>query len=185
MRYFGIILLAFSFLFLSCEGDPGPPGRDGRDGLNGLDGINILGTVFETSAIDFTVANEFWSVFAFPNNFEVFDTDAILVYLLEGVTDDGLGGQADIWTPLPQTYFLDEGTLLYSFNHTYFDVAIFLDGNYDLSLTPTGFTQDQIFRIVVVPADPYSSMNLDTSDFHGVLNALGKTESDIIKVTAQ
>jgi hypothetical protein len=185
MKYFGRILFAFSFLVLSCEGDPGPPGRDGRDGLDGLDGDALLGTVFETQPIDFNVGNDFSTIFAFPNNFEVFDTDAILVYLLEDVTDDGNGGQADIWTPLPQTYFLTEGTLLYSFNHTYFDVAIFLDGDYDLSLSPVGFTQDQIFRIVVVPADPFGSANLDTSNFQQVLNALGKNESDIIKVSAQ
>ncbi|MGB5376990.1 collagen-like protein [Muriicola sp.] len=185
MKYFGNILFAFSILFISCTGDPGPPGRDGLNGLDGLDGDALLGTVFETPPIDFNVGNEFWYVYAFPNNFEVYDTDAILVYLLEGVTDDGIGGVADIWTPLPQTYFLDEGTLLYSFNHTYFDVAVFLDGNYDLSLTPDVFTQDQIFRIVVVPADPFTSANLDTSNFQGLLNALGKTESDIIKVPAQ
>ena len=185
MKYFGKILFAFSVLFISCEGDPGPPGFDGQDGLDGLDGDTLLGTVFETQPIDFTVGNEFWSVFTFPNNFEVFDTDAILVYLLEDVTDDGNGGEADIWTPLPQTYFLDEGTLLYSFNHTYFDVAIFLDGDYDLSLTPDGFSQNQIFRIVVVPADPFTSADLDTSNFQSVLNALGKTDSDIIKVSGQ
>ncbi len=185
MKYLGKILLVFSVLFLSCEGDPGPPGRDGLDGLDGLDGNALLGTVFETQAIDFTAGNEFSTLFAFPNNFEVFDTDAILVYLLEDVTSDGNGGQADIWTPLPQTYFLTEGTLLYSFNHTYFDVAIFLDGDYDLSLTPDNFAQGQIFRIVVVPADPFGSADLDASNFKQVMNALGKKDSDIIKVTAQ
>lgn len=182
MKYFGKILLAFSILFMSCEGDPGPPGRDG---LDGLDGDTLLGTVFETQAIDFNAGNDFSTLFTFPNNFEVFDTDAILVYLLEDVTSDGIGGQADIWTPLPQTYFLTEGTLLYSFNHTYFDVAIFLDGDYDLSLTPDTFAQDQIFRIVVVPADPFGSADIDASNFKAVLNAIGKNDSDIIKVLAQ
>jgi len=185
MKYFGKILLAFSLLFLSCEGDPGPPGRDGLDGLDGLDGNTLLGTVFETQAIDFNVGNDFSTLFTFPNNFEVFDTDAILVYLLEDVTSDGNGGQADIWTPLPQTYFLTEGTLLYSFNHTYFDVAIFLDGDYDLSLTPDSFALGQIFRIVVVPADPFGSFGLNTSNFQEVMNALGKNNSDIIKLQVQ
>ena len=97
------------------------------------------------------------------------------------MTSDGNGGQADIWTPLPQTYFLTEGTLLYSFNHTFFDVAIFLDGDYDLSLTPDAFSQDQIFRIVVVPADPFGSFDLNALSFGQVMEALGKKESDIIK----
>ena len=182
MKYFSNILLAFAVLFFSCEGDPGPPGPPGLDGLNG---VNILGTVFETQPVNFNAGNEFSTLFSFPNNFEVFDTDVVLVYLLEDVTDDGIGGQADIWTPLPQTYFLDEGTLLYSFNHTYFDVAIFLDGDYDLSLTPNGFSQGQIFRIVVVPADAFNSFDLDASNFFQVFDALGQTHDDIIEVIAE
>jgi len=75
--------------------------------------------------------------------------------------------------------------LLYSFNHTYFDVAIFLDGDYDLSLTPDGFVQNWIFRIIVVPTDPFGSADLDASNFHQVLKALGKKDSDIVKVLAQ
>ena len=64
-------------------------------------------------------------------------------------------------------------------------MGIFLDGDYDLSLTPDSFALDQIFRIVVVPADPFTSANLDTSNFQSGLNALGKTDSDIIKVSGE
>ena len=185
MKYFSNILLGLALIFMSCEGDPGPPGPPGFDGLDGLDGVNILGTVFETQPINFNAGNEFSTLFAFPNSFEVFDTDVVLVYLLEDVVDDGIGGQADIWTPLPQTYFLDEGILLYSFNHTYFDVAIFLDGDYDLSLTPEAFALNQIFRIIVVPADAFNSFDIDTSNFNQVFDALGQNESDIIRVFNQ
>ncbi|WP_340198911.1 collagen-like protein [Ascidiimonas sp. W6] len=182
MKHFGKLLLAFSVLFISCEGDPGPPGFDG---LDGLDGESLLGTVFETPAINFNQGNDFSASFDFPTNFEVFESDAILVYLLEDVTGDGNGGEADIWTPLPQTFFLNEGTLLYSFNHTFFDVALFLDGNFDLSLTPDGFTQNQIFRIVVVPAEFGQASNVDLSNFSQVMKAMGKSEIDIIKMTRE
>lgn len=185
MKHFGKLLMAFSFLFIACEGDPGPPGRDGLDGLNGLDGEVIVGTVFETPAVNFNTGNNFSYTFTFPNNFTVFDTDAILVYLLEDVVDDGNGGQADIWTPLPQTFFLNEGTLYYTFNHTFFDVALFLDGNYDLSVTPDVFTQNQIFRIVVVPADAFEANNVDRTNFNQVMKMIGKGETDIVKVAAE
>ncbi|XLS27739.1 collagen-like protein [Flavobacteriaceae bacterium M23B6Z8] len=181
MKHLGKLLLAFSVLFISCEGDPGPPGRDG---LDGLDGDTFIGTVFETPPVNFNINNEFSFTFNFPTNFEVFESDAILVYLLEDVTGDGNGGEADIWTPLPQTFFLNEGTLLYSFNHTFFDVALFLDGNYDLALTPDGFTQNQIFRIVVVPAEFGQASRVDLSNFSQVMEALGKKESDIIKLSS-
>jgi hypothetical protein len=187
MKHLSKLLLAFSVLFISCEGDPGPPGPPGRDGLDGLDGLDgdaIIGTVFETPPITFTQGNDYSSSFTFPQNFQVFDTDAVLVYLLEDVVGDGNGGEADIWTLLPQTFFLTEGTLLYSFNHTFFDVAIFLDGNYNLSLTPGGFTQDQIFRIVVVPADAFEANEVDPSNFRQVMDALGKQEAGIIKLQA-
>ncbi len=185
MKHLSKLLLACSILFISCEGDPGPPGRDGLDGLDGLDGTTLIGTVFETNPVTFEQSNDFSTTFSFPTEFEVFNTDVVLVYLLEDVVGDGNGGQADIWTLLPQTFFLQEGTLLYTFNHTFFDVAIFLDGNYDLSFTPAGFTQDQIFRIVVVPADAFEASDIDPANFQQVMGALGKQTNEIIKVSAK
>jgi len=42
---------------------------------------NLIGTAFEVEG-DFTSANDFRLVYDFPNNFEVFESDVVLVYIL-------------------------------------------------------------------------------------------------------
>src|SRR5699024_10966460 len=149
MKRFGITIgLLLFFVLVSCKGDRGPQGPAG---------INILGQVFETT-VSFNPGNNFSAIVDFPSNVEVYEADAVLVYLLEEVVDDNV----DVWTPLPQTYFVDGfGTMIYSFNHTFLDVNVFLDGDFYLGdLSPT-FTQNQTFRIAVVPsefANDYPSM---------------------------
>ena len=89
----------------------------------------------------------------------------MLVYLLEGVTTNG----DDIWSQLPQTFFLSQGTLLYSFDHTFFDVRLFLDGNFDLSTLGSQFTNDQTFRIAIVPSE-FAYANLTMTELMQGLN---------------
>lgn len=133
------------FVLTSCEGPEGPPGPPG---------INILGQVFEVS-IDLYGGNNFQQVITIPGSIEVFESDAILVYRWEG-TFDG----ADIWTPLPATYFTDNGaTYLYTFNHTFFDIQFFLDGNFNLTTLGSDWKFNQIFRVAVVPAE-FADANL-------------------------
>lgn len=132
------LLLVLSLM--ACKGDRGPQGPAG---------INILGQVFETT-INFGPGNNFSAFIDFPSNVEVYESDAVLVYLLEEVVD----GDIDVWTPLPQTYFINgQGTMIYSFNHTFLDLKIFLDGDFPLEELPPSFTQDQTFRIAVVPSE--------------------------------
>lgn len=149
MKKSGIALsLLLLLTFVACKGDRGPQGPPG---------INILGQVFEAT-VNFNTGNNFSVFIDFPSNVEVYEADAVLVYLLEEVVD----GNVDVWTPLPQTYFINGmGTMIYSFNHTFLDVNVFLDGDFYLGdLSPT-FTQNQTFRIAVVPsefANDYPSM---------------------------
>ena len=137
-------LTIFTLILFSCEGPQGPPGQDG------LDGINILGQVFEvTFDFDYDANNNIYSkVITIPTSIEVYESDVILAYRWEG-TFDG----ADIWTPLPATYFSLGDTFLYTFNHTFFDLKFFLDGNFDLTELGLEWTNDQSFRIAIVPAE--------------------------------
>tara|TARA_R110002072_G_scaffold118631_2_gene250920 strand:+ start:28198 stop:28701 length:504 start_codon:yes stop_codon:yes gene_type:complete len=139
------LAITSTVLFSSCEGPEGPPGDPG---------INILGQVFETN-VNFSANNNFSQIVTFPSNVEVFESDVILVYLLESVTSNG----DDVWSQLPQTFFPPQGTLLYSFDHTFFDVRLFLDSNFDLNTLGSEFTNNQIFRIAVVPSE-YANANL-------------------------
>ena len=179
---FGILVIA---LTLSCEGPPGFDGRDGLNGLDGLDGqdgINILGKVLEVEGT-FEDANDYSIFFEFPQNVEVFESDLVLVYILFEQTDDPDGGDPiDVWRLLPQTRILDQGLLQYNYDHTFFDVSIFLESDFDLSTLPVGDTDNQIFRIAVVPAEFGVDNTIDTSNLNSVMSALDMDINGIDKV---
>ena len=149
-KIFLLIAITGSLIFASCEGDPGPPGAPG---------INILGQVFEVT-VNFTAGNDFSRLVTIPSNVEVFESDVILVYWLEDVIPDGTGGTIDVWSQLPQTIYLDGGgSFQYTFNHTFIDVLLFLQGDVDLTTLGNGFTIDQVFRIAIVPSE-FADANL-------------------------
>ncbi|GEQ86543.1 hypothetical protein ULMS_20510 [Patiriisocius marinistellae] len=150
---FLFIGITTALIFSSCEGDQGPPGEPG---------INILGQVFETTT-NFNNGNAYESLVSFPSNITVFESDAILVYWLEDVVSDGNGGSIDVWSPLPQTLYVDGGSFQYTFNHTFLDVLIFLQGDIDLNTLGSGFTNNQTFRIAVVPSE-FADANLSMDD---------------------
>ena len=138
MRHIILFLAVTStFLFSSCTGPEGPPGDSG---------LNILGQVFETT-INFNNGNDFSQIVTFPSNIEVFESDVVLVYLLTE------SGNIDVWSQLPQTFFPPYGTLLYTFDHTFIDAKILLDANFNLSLLGSEYTNDQTFRIAIVPSE--------------------------------
>lgn len=149
-KIFLLIAITGSLIFSSCEGDPGPQGAPG---------INILGQVFEVT-VNFTAGNDFSRLVTIPSNVEVFESDVILVYWLEDVVPDGTGGTIDVWSQLPQTIYLDGGgSFQYTFNHTFIDVLLFLQGDVDLTTLGSGFTIDQVFRIAIVPSE-FADANL-------------------------
>ncbi len=168
------LVVSVSIFFLACEGDPGPPGPEG------VPGVNILGQVFEVN-VDFQFNNTTGlqdALVNIPNNVEVFESDVILVYRLEKVVNAN-GGNADAWSPLPQNFFLDNGDIIqYVYNHTFFDVELLIDGNFDLSTLGPDFTNDQIFRIAVVPSE-FAQDNLSMSQ---LLNGLQIDPSEITTI---
>ncbi len=182
----GIFLTVF---MVSCDDSVGIDGRDGldgldgRDGIDGVDGVNILGTVLEVQG-SFTAANNFSLLTEFSEvapNLEVFETDVVLVYILFGETTDSNGDPVDIWRLLPQTLIVDQGLLQYNFDHTFLDVNIFLETDFDTNLLLPGDTDDQVFRIAVLPAEEASS-KMDTSSMSAVMSAIGVTEKEIERV---
>lgn len=179
---FGIVLAA---LTVSCEGPQGPPGPPGFDGLNGVDGqdgINILGKVLEIEG-SFTAENEYSIFFEFPQTVEVFESDVVLVYILWEQVDDPDGGDPiDVWRLLPQTRILDQGLLQYNYDHTFLDVNIFLESDFDLGTLLPGDTDDQIFRIAVVPAEFGSDASIDLTNLDSVMNAMKFDVSSMEKI---
>jgi len=160
MKHISYLVLAFAtFFMMSCEGDPGPQGPQGPAG--GL----LVSSAFEI-VIDFNETNAYSFIEAY--GFDVYPSDVTLVYILW----DTVNGQ-DIWRLLPQTVEFDDGTLTYNYDFTQTDVSFFLDGTTDFNTLGPEWTQDQVFRVVVVPAD-----NVDGLDVSNLDNVMQMTNID-------
>lgn len=166
-------LLLFSILIVSsCEGPVGPPGPPGPDGL---DGEVIVGDVFEiigtfSPETEFGIAGEY--------GFEIFDSDMVLIYHLDAVFQ----GDVDLWRPLPRTEFVDQvGIFNYSFDFTFFDYSIFMRGNFDLSQLGSEWTDDQVFRIFILPGE-FINGRMDLSDQAALLKMMDIDEEEIKRI---
>lgn len=174
-KYFALFVISlFTLTSCSSDGEVGPRGPQGPPGEPGADGL--IATVYETEALNFTADNGYSEIVDIPSNIEIFDSDVILVYLLEGVDEET---NADIWTLLPQIFYLDDGELVYNYNYTSDNVAIFLDGNAQLENLDAVYTENQIFRIVVVPAGFPTESAVDVSNYNAVMSALNIKEENI------
>jgi hypothetical protein len=176
-----IITLLFisAFALTSCS-DDGPVGPQGPPGENGLDGLDGLGYTFEeTVTFDYFSDDNLYSAIILISDeiaTEHPEADAVLVYRLEVLTDED--GEFDTWSLLPQNFFIEEGTIQYVYNHTASDVEVIIDGNFDLSNLDAGFTENQTFRVIVIPSRIFSS-GLNLADMEAVMKALDIKEADV------
>ena len=162
-----MLAIAISIVaFQGCEGPMGPQGPQGQDG--GL----IASSAFELGNVDFNVGNNYEVREAY--GFEIMPFDVVLVYILWETE-----GGKDVWRLLPQSVFFNEGALQYNFDFTDQNVRIFLDGEIDLASLDASWLEDQVFRIVVAPADNVG--RLDYSDYHAVTRMLGLGDEDFQK----
>jgi hypothetical protein len=149
-----LVSLLSALLVMSCVIEDGIDGRDGSDG--GL----IVSSAFEI-VVDFNIQNNYQIVESY--GFDVYDYDVTLVYIL-WETDNG----QEVWRLLPQsTVFVGGATLNYNFDFTQTDVKLFLEGTANFNNLDAVWTQEVVFRIVVVPADNVSGLdNPKISDFN-------------------
>jgi len=167
MKKIALLLSFVAVISVSCSvegprGPIGPTGPAGPQGPAGADGL--LAQIFEVE-VDFTAVNGYQVMVEFPATIEVFDSDIVVAYILDGI-DNG----TDIWEPLPQTLFLGSDILLYGYDHTMFDIKFFMDGTVDRATLDPIFTDGLIFRVAIIPADFAASLNL--ADMNLVMDAL-------------
>lgn len=146
MKRIFTVVTVLAFLLTACTGDPGPPGPPGDDG-----GI-IVSDAFEIE-INFNADNNF--EYIEPYGFDVFPYDVTLVYI-EWEIDNG----NSVWRLLPQNVYFEDGTLVYNYDYTQQDVRFFLDGTVNLNNLDASWTQNQVFRVVVIPADNVDNINI-------------------------
>ena len=172
-----ILILLSTFFIMSCTGDVGAPGPQGPQGPQGPGGVNILGSVFDVT-VNFTPQNNYGALISFPQEIEVFESDVVLVYLLENVIPDSTG-PIDVWSLMPRTFYLEDGSQVsYNFINTFLDVELFLEGNTNFSTLSSAFTLDQTFRIAVIPADFAENPNIDLSNMEEVVEALSSQQEN-------
>ena len=136
---------------------------------------DTISEVFEYRNVNF-FPNDYSVVLTYPHS--IFNSDMVLVYRLSG----SFQGE-DIWKPLPETYYFDDGTLdiRYDFDFTRFDTEIHLEG-FDLAGVSNAYKLNQIFRVVVVPGYFGKNSKMNFKDYKAVVKALNIDESKIIKV---
>lgn len=134
---------------------------------------DTISTVFEVTT-SFNTTNNFSKLTTFAT--PIYSSDIVLVYHLYDVVNGN-----DVWRLMPQDYYIaGSGDLYYNFDFTKFDVNIFLDATFPLNTLSAVWTQNQTFRIVIVPASFATSVN--TSNYSSVMAALKINESQIQKV---
>lgn len=171
------MLLIGGFLFSACEGPTGSPGPAGPQGPAGPpgsgEGVNLTNEVFEVE-VDFNTSNEFFQ--GFQLNPAIAPNDVVLVFLLWDFNE-----QVDIWRPLPQTVFLEEGLLQYNYDFTTVDFGLFLESDFSLASLGPAFTEGQVFRIMLVPGSELAGQP-DLNNYEEMMEVIGKTEDDVRKV---
>ncbi len=155
-----IIGIGLMFSFGSCRitdegpiGPQGPAGPQGSQGPQGEPGEEAF--VFEYEGVSFT-GPEYEIILPYADDFVALQSDVALVYFLWDVVDNN-GENVEVWRPLPQNIFTENGLLQYNFDFTIYDVRLFLDANYSLDLLTAIDTDDWIVRIVVVPGQFWNS----------------------------
>ncbi|MGS2738401.1 hypothetical protein [Sinomicrobium sp. M5D2P17] len=163
------LVLVSALAFVSCEGDQGPPGEDGLDGLQGQ--------VFEIEGVDFVYESEF-NLYSAPfaleeyTNFDILEQDGLLIYRY-GDLRDVEGNIVNGWELLPLTAYDGEGrSFQYGFSHAQLDAEIRITSEFDISDLEAGYTQDQIFRFIILPNDWAPEAGLNKNNMEEVLNSL-------------
>ena len=157
-----ILLLAISasFLFQGCTT---------KEEIS----ADLLAEVFEVRT-SFTAANNYSKLITL--NPPIYSSDMVLVYRLFGVVN----GQ-DLWRQLPQAVYLQQGELNYNFDFTRNDINIFLESDFDLTTLGAAWSQNQVFRVVIIPGYLSNKNNkaVDFNDYNAVVKAFNIKQSQI------
>jgi len=176
-KIYWLLLFVFAFNLQSCEGPEGPPGIDGLDGKDGVDGVDggvFLSTVLQAQ-VSFTAENEY----QVGANLEINEGDNLLVYIAVAADEE----ENIIWMPLPQTFLLEEGVVIFNYLFSKKGFSIFLDSSVPPADLDAGITENQIIRVVIVPGEILQEeARVDFSDYNAVMKWLGKEEKDIEKL---
>lgn len=145
---------------------------------------DTISEVWEYTNVDFHPGNNY-SVFL-DFHHVIYASDMVLVYHLYDIVNGN-----DVWRLMPQTYYFNGGGELdYNFDFTQYDANVFLDANFDLTTLSPVWTDNQIFRVVVIPAyfgnrmsaDSKETEKVDFNNYEEVIKYFKIDESKIKKI---
>ena len=87
----------------------------------------------------------------------------------------------NVWRQLPQTVYIAQGELDYNFDFTRNDINLFLDSNFDLATLGAAYSQNQLFRVVIIPGyfSNKSNKEVNFNDYNSVVRAFNIKESQV------
>ena len=134
---------------------------------------DLLAEVFEVTA-SFNAANNYSKLITL--NPPIYNSDMVLVYRLFDV----INGQR-VWRQLPQAVYLIQGELDYNFDFTKNDINIFLESNFNLNTLGATWSQNQVFRVVIIPGylSNKNTKAIDFNDYNAVVKAFNIKESQV------
>ncbi len=158
MKIIKHLILVLAIALTSCMGDE----------IN--NNYELIGQTYEVQGSFVEYGEEYGNFniyYKLPNN-SIIDGDAVLVYALWG-NDGGY----DIWVPLPKTIYRGVDVVEYSYDYTLADVSIYLFTTNE-GILDASYLDNQIFRIVVVPAKLMTNKTIDLNSYESVINGLNK-----------
>ena len=201
-RLLQFIMLFFAIaLVQACkgpEGDPGPqgePGVAGPAGPQGPAGTPGTAQVFEL-AWTFTAEDNYELVAGYEDiadfyeiDLQVGEDDIVLAYMNIYTATDADNNPIPFWSPLPQTFYPNQKPLTYNFAFTNVAFLLNMEAEADVlaALSP-GYTDNQLFRIVVIPGqklrtgtgagsqkpiDILKRLQVDINDYNAVIEYFG------------
>jgi hypothetical protein len=166
-KIFLLLAVVAGTTFTSCEGPEGPQGPAG---------YTVEAETFEIRNVNFINDGTGFYGILYDLDPVILNSDSILLYRLKS------SNGTDVWEPLPTTYYFDDGVteqeLDYNFDFTTNDISIYL-GYTDQSVLQPAFTQNQVFRVVVIPG--YLSNKIGNKDYNSVTKELKISEEDFTK----
>ena len=136
---------------------------------------DTISSVFEVTT-SFNSGNGYSKLTTF--NRPIYASDMVLVYHLYDVING-----VDVWRIMPQTYYFNGGGELdYNFDFTKYDVNIFLDANFDLNTLSPAWSQNQTFRVLVIPANFSNKNAMNYNDYDATIKALHLENTKIKKL---
>ena len=140
---------------------------------------DTISEVIQVTNVDFNSQNDFSAFIEITP--AIYSSDMVLVYRLDDITNSG----QYVWKLIPQTYYFPNGDEIdYNFDFTTTDVSIYMDGNFDLIFAGNEWTQNQIFRIVIIPGFlSNKGTEMDFSNYDATIEQLGLTNKSIKKIS--